>query len=155
MRDAKTPKPAVVVGIDGSQAAIRAAEWAVDEAVSREVPLRLVEVIPQQAEPAPLAAVGNVRMELEYGETALGIASAAVTASGQPVTVETAILRGDPATALIAESRDAEMVCVGSTGIGRFARRYWVPQSQSLPKPPLARSRSFAHRTAGRSLAAP
>ena len=105
-----------------AQAAIRAANWAVDEAVSREVPLRLVEVIPQQAEPAPLAAVGNVRMELEYGETALGIASAAVTASGQPVTVETAILRGDPATALIAESRDAEMVCVGSTGIGRFAR---------------------------------
>jgi nucleotide-binding universal stress UspA family protein len=122
MRDANTPQLPIVVGIDGSQAAIRAAEWAVDEAVSREVPLRLVEVIPQQVEPAPLAAVGNVRMELEYGETALGIASAAVTASGQPVKVETAILRGDPATALIAESRDAEMVCVGSTGIGRFAR---------------------------------
>ena len=122
MRDANTPQLPIVVGIDGSQAAVWAAEWAVDEAVSREVPLRLVEVIPQQAEPAPLAAVGNVRMELEYGETALGIASAAVTASGQPVKVETAILRGDPATALIAESRDAEMVCVGSTGIGRFAR---------------------------------
>ena len=122
MRDAKTPKPSVVVGIDGSQAAIRAAEWAVDEAVSREVPLRLVEVIPEQVEPAPFASVGNVQMEVEYAGTALRIASAAVTASGQPVKVETAILRGDPATALIAESRDAEMVCVGSTGIGRFAR---------------------------------
>jgi len=122
MRDSKTPKPSVVVGIDGSQAAIRAAEWAVDEAVSREVPLRLVEVIPEQVEPAPFASVGNVQMEVEYAGTALRIASAAVTASGQPVKVETAILRGDPATALIAESRDAEMVCVGSTGIGRFAR---------------------------------
>src|SRR5277367_3849632 len=48
-----------------SQAAIEAAEWAVDEAVSREVPLRLVEVIPEQVEPAPLASVGNVRMEVE------------------------------------------------------------------------------------------
>ena len=122
MRDAKTPKPAVVVGIDGSQAAIRAAEWAVDEAVSREVPLHLVEVIPEQVEPAPFASVGNVQMEVEYAGTALRIASAAVAAAGKPVKVETAILRGDPATALIAESRDAEMVCVGSVGIGRFAR---------------------------------
>jgi len=45
-----------------------------------------------------------------------------VAADGKPVKVETAILRGDPATALIAESRDAAMVCVGSTGIGRFAQ---------------------------------
>jgi nucleotide-binding universal stress UspA family protein len=45
-----------------------------------------------------------------------------VAASGQPVKVETAVLQGDPATALIAESRDAEMVCVGSTGIGRLAQ---------------------------------
>jgi nucleotide-binding universal stress UspA family protein len=60
LRDSNTPKPSVVVGIDGSQAAIRAAEWAVDEAVSREVPLRLVEVIAEQVEPAPFASVGNV-----------------------------------------------------------------------------------------------
>ena len=89
---------------------------------SREVPLRLVEVIPEQVEPAPFASVGNVRMEVEYAEAALRIAAAAVAAAGKPVKVETAILRGDPATALIAESHNAEMVCVGSTGIGRFAR---------------------------------
>jgi nucleotide-binding universal stress UspA family protein len=52
MRDSTTTQLPIVVGIDGSQAAIRAAEWAADEAVSREVPLRLVEVITQQAEPA-------------------------------------------------------------------------------------------------------
>jgi nucleotide-binding universal stress UspA family protein len=32
----------VVVGIDGSEAAIRAAEWSVDDAVNRSIPLRLV-----------------------------------------------------------------------------------------------------------------
>ena len=122
MRDSNTPQPSVVVGIDGSQAAIQAAEWAVDEAVSREVPLRLVEVIAERVEPAPFASVGNVRMEVEYAETALRIAAAAVTAAGKPVKVETVSLRGNPATALIAESRNAEMVCVGSTGIGRLAR---------------------------------
>jgi len=122
MRDSKTPQPSVVVGIDGSQAAIQAAEWAVDEAVSREVPLRLVEVIPEQVEPAPFASVGNVRMEVEYAETALRIAAAAVAADGKLVKVETAILRGNPAAVLLAESRNAAMVCVGSTGIGRFAK---------------------------------
>ena len=122
MRDSNTPQPSVVVGIDGSQTAIQAAEWAVDEAVSREVPLRLVEVIPEQVEPAPFASVGNVRMEVEYAEAALRIAAAAVAADGKPVKVETAILRGNPAAVLLAESRDAAMVCVGSTGIGRFAK---------------------------------
>jgi nucleotide-binding universal stress UspA family protein len=122
MRDSNTPKPSVVVGIDGSQAAIQAAEWAADEAVMREVPLRLVQIIPEQVEPAPLASVGNVRMEREYAETALRMAGAAVEAAGKPVKVETAILQGDPAARLIEESRNAEMICVGSVGIGRFAR---------------------------------
>ena len=35
----------VVVGIDGSRAAVGAALWAVDEAVSRDIPLRLVYAI--------------------------------------------------------------------------------------------------------------
>jgi len=122
MPDSNTSPPSVVVGIDGSEAAIQAAQWAVDEAVSREIPLRLVQVIPEKVEPAPPAAIGNVRLELEYAETALRIASAAVEATGKRVKVETEILQGDPAATLIAESRDAEMICVGSVGIGRFAR---------------------------------
>ena len=32
----------VVVGVDGSNAAINAAKWAIDEAISRDVPLRIV-----------------------------------------------------------------------------------------------------------------
>jgi len=124
MSDPRTPQRAVVVGIDGSQAAIQAAEWAVDEALSREVPLRLVAIISKQAEPAPLESVGNIRMEFEYAETALRIASAAVEALGKPVKIETVILQGDLAATFIAESRNAEMVCVGSVGIGRFARAF-------------------------------
>lgn len=122
MRESNTRHPAVVVGIDGSQAAIRAAEWAVDEAATREIPLRLLHVIPDNVEPAPFAAVGNVQMEIEYGETALRIAGAAVEATGKPVKVETELVRGDPAKILIAESRSAAMICIGSVGIGRFAR---------------------------------
>lgn len=122
MHQPNTSRLPVVVGIDGSEAAIQAAEWAVDEAVSRGVPLRLVEVMPQSVEPAPLASVGNLAMEREYGQTALRIASAAVAAGSPPVKIETAVVQGDAAAALIAESHHAAMVCVGSTGIGRFAR---------------------------------
>ena len=40
----------------------------------------------------------------------------------KPVKVETAILDGPPGPALVEESRDAEIICVGSVGIGRYAR---------------------------------
>jgi nucleotide-binding universal stress UspA family protein len=44
MSNAESPGP-VVVGIDGSDAAIGAAQWAAKEAVHQDVPLRLVHVI--------------------------------------------------------------------------------------------------------------
>jgi hypothetical protein len=44
--DHSSPSAPVIVGIDGSTAALRAALWAVDEAVSRDTPLRLVHVVP-------------------------------------------------------------------------------------------------------------
>ncbi len=108
----------IVVGIDGSQAAIEAVRWAIDEAVSREVALRLVHVTGKEVQPATVASADNERLQLEYGETALRMASDAVAATAKPVEVETAILRGSPAAALAAESRAAQLVCVGSVGIG-------------------------------------
>jgi nucleotide-binding universal stress UspA family protein len=41
MNDKHAPS-AVVVGIDGSPTAIHAAQWAIGEAISRSVPVRLV-----------------------------------------------------------------------------------------------------------------
>ena len=38
-------QPTVVIGVDGSAAALRAALWAVDEAASRDIPLRLVHAL--------------------------------------------------------------------------------------------------------------
>lgn len=40
----ENPLTPVIVGVDGSQAAIQAALWAIDEAISRDVPLRLIAV---------------------------------------------------------------------------------------------------------------
>ena len=102
----------VVVGIDGSQAAVNTATLAVAEATSRGLPLRLIYVIPI-AEPARGSAEVT-RPEQESAETALCRAEYAVHAQRQSVDVETVLLRGDPDCMLIDESRDAAMICLGS-----------------------------------------
>ncbi len=107
----------IVVGIDGSQAAISAALWAVDEAVGLGVPLRLVSVI-KQTNSSP----DDYIRDLAHAETSLRKAQVAVEAAGKPVTIETDIPRGPAGPLLVEASRDAAMVCVGSVGIGRYAR---------------------------------
>ncbi|MCV7351173.1 universal stress protein [Mycobacterium parmense] len=114
------PQPAarIVVGIDGSDAAINAARWAVGEAVSRGVPLRLIHAVPERS-----GAAGEESLDVEYAQTSLRAADAALAAMGEPVKVECDIAHGSPESALIAESRHAAMICVGSVGSGWVARR--------------------------------
>lgn len=108
------PAARVVVGIDGSDAAINAAKWAVTEAVSRNAPLRLIHAVPDRP--------GDDALDIEYAQASLRAADAALAAMGEPVKVECDIVRGSPEGALIDESRSAALVCVGSVGIGRIAR---------------------------------
>lgn len=110
----------IVVGIDGSDAALNAARWAIPEASARDLPLRLVYAV---ATPRADAPPGDSDLDTEYGETALRAACAAVHEAGRPVKIETALVAGSPSQVLIDESRSAAMVCVGSVGIGRLARR--------------------------------
>lgn len=110
----------IVVGIDGSDAAINAAKWAVAEASGRDLPLRLIHAIPVLRPDAP---TGDDSLDIEYGETALRAATAALHAMGEPVKVETDIVHGSPGSVLIDESRNAAMVCVGSVGTGWVARK--------------------------------
>lgn len=112
----------VVVGIDGSAAASGAAIWAMDEAMSRDVPLRLIHCIDTGPD-GPTLRDSN-HLEIQYAEHVLREASAAVAERRQPLKVETDIVWGDPRVALVAEGDVASMVCVGSVGIGAFARRF-------------------------------
>ena len=108
----------VVVGINGSQAAVNAAKWAIEEAVSRQLPLRLVYVIPRGGEQTASAPISE--WEVERAEMALSQADCAVQRAKKPVEVETAILSGDPVQVLIDESQDTALVCVGTS------RRGWA-----------------------------
>ena len=118
---AATKTQPVVVGIDGSQAALDAALWAIDEATQRDVPLRLVYVADApQSSAAPYAAND---IKFEYGETSLRAASSAIEATGKSVKIEAEIVWGRIDDVLIAESKSASMLYVGSVGIGWIARR--------------------------------
>lgn len=107
----------VIAGIDGSHPGIEAARWAADEALDRGVPLRLLAVI----KPSHPSGADYYR-DLEAAETSLRAAQLAVDAMGKSAKVETEIVRGRPAVNLVSESRDADMLCVGSAGIGRYSR---------------------------------
>ncbi|KAA1249860.1 universal stress protein, partial [Mycobacterium simiae] len=74
----------VIVGIDGSQAAIAAALWGVDEAIGSAVPLRLIAVI-KTTHPSP----EDYEHDLAHAETSLRAAQAAIEATGKLVKVET------------------------------------------------------------------
>ncbi len=102
----------VVVGVDGSKAATNAACWAVDEAVSRDIPLRLAYVI----EPPHLPGTGVAEAQVAAARSALYVARRAVETTGKPVKIETEVLRGRPLTELMEQSRSAAMICVGSIG---------------------------------------
>ncbi|UXA08361.1 universal stress protein [Mycobacterium sp. SMC-2] len=97
----------IVAGIDGSKAAIRAALWAVDEAVSRDVPLRLLY--------ATELADGR-----ETAELAVRQAVTAIRAAGRPLTVETEVVHGPAVASLVRSSASAAMVCVGAVGLRHF-----------------------------------
>ncbi len=105
--------PTVVVGVDGSKAATNAACWAVDEAVSRDISLRLVYVI----EPSHFHGAGVHESRHAAARSALYMARRAVEATGKPVKIESEVLRGKPLTELMEQSRSAAMICVGSIGL--------------------------------------
>jgi nucleotide-binding universal stress UspA family protein len=107
----------VVVGIDGSQEAIRAAKWAAQEAISRDVPLRLVYVINAD----PVAPGYSFRVPM--GELALRVATKAVADQDKTLKVETVLTTGPVPQTLARESRHAEMLCLGAVGMGRLGGR--------------------------------
>lgn len=108
----------VVVGVDGSESALRATRWAAREAARRDVDLRLVHVrqLPLLLPPSDLYA-----WELtDQGNKWLGAARDAALTVAPAVDVHTQLRTGQPGEELVAESEDAALVAVGSRGLGGF-----------------------------------
>jgi nucleotide-binding universal stress UspA family protein len=115
------PSPAVVVGIDGSRRAVTAALWAVDEAIDRDVPLRLVYAVePRERERVDCQTTAR---DFATAESAVRAAAMAIESTDRPVKIEVEIVQGQATAVLLAASRGAAMVCVGNLGINHATGR--------------------------------
>ncbi len=113
----------VIVGTDGSQESLRAAEWAAREAALRGAPLRIVAipVLPPRMAPNP-ATPDTVAGMIEHSMNRALAAAAQQAAALEPdLGIETQLLEGSPAEVLVAAGQDASMLVLGSRGAGGFS----------------------------------
>jgi nucleotide-binding universal stress UspA family protein len=114
----------VIVGVDGSEEALRAVRWAVPEARRRRATLRLVTAFAWTED----RMVGWPGLgQAAYGERLRavaehGLAAAAATAAelDPDLSLEQDLLLGFPAGVLVEQSRDADLLVVGDHGRGRI-----------------------------------
>jgi nucleotide-binding universal stress UspA family protein len=114
----------VIVGVDGSEASLLAAEWAAMEAKRHGLPLRIVSapaMTPQmyaQQVVSPLTVMSTLRDASRRAlEAAVG--RAREVASGLEITTE--LLPGPPALAVAGSGSGAAMLVVAARGAGGFA----------------------------------
>ena len=118
----------IVVGVDGSDGAQRALEWALEEARRRGAVLHVVTAwlhtpVVGFPEAVTLASLSD---EIEAdtratADAALAKAAVAVTGSETPgVEVVMDVRRDPPVHALLDAAREATMLVVGSRGLGGF-----------------------------------
>lgn len=108
----------VIVGIDGSEQAERAAVWAIDEAAGRDATLHLIYVI--RTDLSGTLTAGEYESAVSAAKEAMTSVRERIDRRGASVAVTTTITQGSPAGVLLAESRDAEIICLGWTGLNRF-----------------------------------
>lgn len=145
----------IVVGTDGSMASMNATDWAIDEAIGRAAPLRLVQVVAVEVESG--APYDDDHVAMQYAETALHTARLAIQTDCRPVEFSTTIRRGEVDVTLIDESCRAAMICIGSVGIGFAASRLLGSSAVALAKHahcPVAIIRSDGEPSHGRRIVA-
>ena len=119
----------IVVGVDGSQCAQRALNWAMEEAAVTGAVLTVITVnnamaarmpgqpVPAHGDEAPLEQARQAAQEA----TAKARSQLRVREK-QPARVSVLAVNGSPAKELIDASRDADLLVVGARGHGGFPR---------------------------------
>jgi nucleotide-binding universal stress UspA family protein len=118
--------PGIIVGVDGSGHSQRALEWATKEAAVRHLPLTVLTV-----HPAIVGYFGGVvtsPQDLELTERAQAAVRAetdkvlAGLDGPQPESVTVKAVHGFPVEELVNASKEADMIVLGSRGVGGFTR---------------------------------
>lgn len=108
----------IVVGVDGSRESTAAAHWAAREALRRDLPLRLVHAWEGLPEPDAEVRLPELRAPQYWARRALRSVSAQLLGSYPKLYVSTEQVKMSPMAALLAESSSAELLVLGSQGLG-------------------------------------
>ncbi len=112
----------MVVGVDGSPAALAAVDWAVDEAARRDLPLRIVHA---------LVWASYTSRSRPLTDPVTRDAEARARARRPSVAVASELPLCGPVQALLAEGTTADLLVLGTRALGRFSGA--VLGSVSLP----------------------
>jgi nucleotide-binding universal stress UspA family protein len=120
----------IVVGVDGSEGSVRALRWAVEEARLRDAQLRVIHawyvplILSAPSDetfgiPPPAGSLDEVRTALAREAGKVLAASLQGTGSDE-VQVVGEVIEGKPARVLTEAAAEADLLVVGSRGLGGF-----------------------------------
>ncbi|MBK3624382.1 universal stress protein [Streptomyces asoensis] len=117
--------PAIIVGLDGSPESLAAADWAAREATQRDAPLRLLHAgsplgslyTPYLGVPAP----GLLEAEHDRAARLLSGTRSRLTERHPGLRVDVRQAETEAVPALLADAADAELLVLGSRGLGTVA----------------------------------
>ncbi|MDH6247002.1 universal stress protein [Mycobacterium sp. OTB74] len=118
-----SPRPYILVGIDGSTSALHALDWAVREAQLRNLPVRLVHAVDYSSFAMgfdPGVSESFFKHLEEAGQRFLDEAKEQVHAVDSAVEVSSVRSSGRPAQILLDLSKSAFVTVVGSSGLNGF-----------------------------------
>jgi nucleotide-binding universal stress UspA family protein len=111
----------IVVGVDSSKTSLKALRWALDEARLRGSSLQLVHAFPRP-ELVGMTMVVTLPSDDELRAASAQVLAEALESVGGAgdVAVSTHVGAGGPASVLVEVGRDAELLVIGSRGLGGF-----------------------------------
>lgn len=150
-RSTETPAHRIVVGVDGSPASAEAVAAAFDEADRRDAPLLAVHSWKENKVHSAFGDPDDSRLiDLQEAENALIAEQLAGWRQDYPdVDVTYRSMHGDPADVLAQVSREAELLVVGSRGLGGFTGMLLGSTSQQLMHDPPCPTLIARHRERG------
>ncbi|MFC9504853.1 universal stress protein [Streptomyces sp. NPDC057002] len=108
----------ITVGLDGSPESRAAAEWAAREAAQRRLPLKLLHVWEPAPEPIEQAPQLGVETQRDWGEKIPRETAEGLSLRHPGVEVTSEHVTGHPGTVLSEAAEDAELLVLGSRGLG-------------------------------------
>ncbi|MFE0348819.1 universal stress protein [Streptomyces griseoluteus] len=115
----------ITAGLDGTLESLTAADWAAREALLRDLPLHLVHALGRQQPYAPLGGASQPSLgsdvQIRWADHMLREAEATIARRHPGLRITTDRLTEEPVTALLGAAQAADLLVLGSRGLGGIA----------------------------------